>query len=225
MRTTDRFTDGWLARAAARVHILLVVDVLLLVACLPGLVPLVLLDRDVSNLPLVAACAVPLGPAVSAALYTLHHQRADPTDLRPAVLFWRGYRRGCWPVLRVWLPSVAWLTVIAVNLAHFSAAELPGWWALLLFLVAGLVFLVTVNALVITTLFAFRTRDVLRLAVYFQVRTPQVSLGYAGLVIVVLTVTALTSEAVVALAGALVVVALRLVAAPMTTIIGKELIR
>lgn len=225
MSTATRFADGTLARAVARVHTLLVVDVLLLAASLPGLVPLVLLDRDASNLPLVAACAVPLGPAVSAALYTLHHQRPDLTDLRPAALFWRGYRRGFAPVLRVWLPSVAWLAVLGVNLAHFPAAGVPGWWAVLLVLVAGAVALGATNALVITTLFAFRTRDVARLALYFLVRTPQVALGHAALLTAVLAVTVVGSEAVVALAGVLVVVALRHVAAPMTTVIGKELTR
>src|SRR4051812_29804719 len=61
-----QFGVGPLARAAAFVHTLLVVELLLLATTVPGLVPLVLLDRDASNVPLAAACALPLGPAVSA---------------------------------------------------------------------------------------------------------------------------------------------------------------
>ncbi|OZV83895.1 hypothetical protein CA850_04470 [Micromonospora echinospora] len=220
--TRRQFGDGPLSRIAARVHILLVVEALLLATSLPGLVPLVLLSRDASNLPLVAACAVPLGPAVSAALHTLHHQRPDVTDLRPATVFWRGYRANLGPVLRVWLPTLAWLTVVAVNLAHLSDAGVPGWWAVLLVVVAGVVVLAGTNALVITTLFVFRTRDVVRLALYFLVRAPQVALGHAALLAAVAAVTAVTSEAVVALAGALMVLALRHIAAPMTGIIRKE---
>lgn len=217
-----RFGDGVLSRLAARVHTLLVVDVLLLVSCLPGLVPLVLLDRDASNLPLVAACAVPFGPALAAALHVLHHQRPDVTDLRPAARFGRGYRANLGPVLRIWLPLVTWLAVIAVNLAHFPVAGLPGWWAALLLLVATVALLAGANALVITTFFVFRTRDVVRLALHFLVRTPQVTLGNAALCAAVVAVTVITSEAVVALVGVLVVVALRQITTPMTTIIRRE---
>ena len=50
----------------------------------PGLVVLLLLDRDGSNVPLFAVCAVPLGPAVSAAVYALHRRHSDLADLRTA---------------------------------------------------------------------------------------------------------------------------------------------
>ena len=52
-------------------------------------------------------CALPLGPALSAALYALHHRRPDLTDLRPARAFWRGYRINAVPALRLWVPLLA----------------------------------------------------------------------------------------------------------------------
>ncbi|MFG3300376.1 hypothetical protein [Micromonospora chersina] len=97
--TPSRFGEGPLSRAAALVHTLLVVELLLVLTTAPGLVALALLDRDVSNLPLVALCAVPLGPALSAAVYALHHQRPDLTDLHPARL-WRPRCRP--PTRRCW---------------------------------------------------------------------------------------------------------------------------
>ena len=124
-QTWRQFGDGPLSRVTSRVYILLVVELLLLLTTLPGLLPLVLLGRDASNLPLVALFLVPVGPAVSAALYALRHQRPDLTDLRPAALFWRGYRANLSGVLRVWVPTLLWLTVLAVNLAYSGAAGLP----------------------------------------------------------------------------------------------------
>src|SRR5262245_78896 len=126
-----RFGEGPLARAAALIYNLLVVEVLLLVAGAPGLAVLVLLDRDASNIPLAAACAVPLGPAFSAALYALHNRSRDLADLRPARAFWRGYRTNVAGVLVVWIPWLVWLTIVAVNLTHLTAAGIPGWWAAL----------------------------------------------------------------------------------------------
>jgi hypothetical protein len=217
-----QFGDGPLSRAAARVYILMVVEVLLLVTTVPGLVVLVLLDRDASNLPLAAACALPLGPAFSAALFALAHARPDLTDLKPAAAFWRGYRLNAGGVLRIWIPLLALLTIIAVNLTHRSAAGVPTWWAVSLVLVAVAALLWAANALVITSLFAFRTVDVARLAAYFLVHKRAVALGNACLLLVASGVTALFSEAVLMLLASVVAAALLRNAGPMTEEIREK---
>ncbi|MEV4492484.1 DUF624 domain-containing protein [Micromonospora coxensis] len=217
-----QFGDGPLSRAAARIHTLLVVELLLLLTTLPGLVPLVLLGRDASNLPLAAACLLPVGPAVAAALYALRHQRPDLTDLRPAAVFWRGYRANLPGVLRIWVPALLWLAVVAVNLAHRAAAGVPSWWVAPLVLVGVAVALGSANALVITALFTFRTRDVLRLALHFLVRTPGVTLGTAALLAAAAGITAVASDAVLALLGSVLVLALLHIAEPMVDTIRKD---
>jgi hypothetical protein len=78
----------------------------------------------------------------------------------------------------------------------------------LLVLVAVLATLWALNALVITSLFAFRIRDVARLAAYFLARTPGATLGNAGLLIVAFGVVLVSSEAVLAALGSLLVLAL-----------------
>jgi uncharacterized membrane protein YesL len=218
------FGEGPLARAAALIYNLLLVELLLLVTAAPGLVPLVLLDRAASNLPLAAACALPLGPALSAALYTLDRRQQNLTDLKPVTAFWHGYRMNFWAVVRVWVAWLAWMTIIAVNLAYFAAAGVPGWWGLLLVIVAVAATLWAANALVITSLFAFRTADVARLAAYFLIRTRGVTLGNAGLLVVAVAVTAVSSEAVLALLASMFVFALGWTCRPMTTQIQKEFI-
>ncbi|SCF08333.1 Protein of unknown function, DUF624 [Micromonospora coriariae] len=217
-----QFGDGPLSRAAARVYTLLVVELLFLLTTLPGLLPLLLLSRDPSNLPLAAALLVPVGPAVSAALYALRHQRPDVTDLRPAAVFWRGYRANLPGALRVWVPTLLWLTVLAVNLAHLGAAAVPRWWAVPMVLVGVGVILCAANALVITSLFDFRTRDVLRLAVHFLVRTPGVTVGNALLLAAAAGITAVFSEAVLVMLGSVVVLAFLRTGDPMIHLIRKE---
>jgi hypothetical protein len=190
---------GPLSRAAALLYCLLVVEGLLLVTTLPGLVVLVLLDRDASNIPLVAACALPLGPALAAAFYALHRRSRDIADLHPASAFWRGYRMNAREALRIWVPWLVLLTVVGVSLANFPAAGLPGWWAALLVVIAAAALLWMANALVIVSLFSFRAGDVARLAAYFLGHRPGVTLGNAGLVILAGGVTYLGSDAVLAL--------------------------
>jgi hypothetical protein len=217
-----RFGTGPLSRAAALIYTLLVVNLLTLAAALPGLVPLALLSRDVSNLPLVALCLVPVGPALSASVYALRHRSADITDLAPAVAFRRGYRANVRGVLAVWLPALLWLTVVAVTLANFPATGLPGWWAVLVAAIGAAVTLWGVNALVITSLFAFRARDVARLSAYFLVRAPGVTVGTACLLFVAAGVTTLLSEVVLGLLASVFVLCLVRTSEPVLARIRAE---
>ncbi|MBO0868182.1 MAG: DUF624 domain-containing protein [Micromonosporaceae bacterium] len=188
-----QFGEGPLSRVSALLYTLIVVELLVLLASLPGLVPLALLDADASNIPVVALCALPFGPAVSAALYAIGRRSTDITDIAPARAFWRGYRMNAGGVLKLWIPWLVWMTIIGVNLAGFSAARVPSWWAVVLVLIALASSVWMANALVITSLFAFRARDIARLAVYFLFRTPVVALGTAALLALAIVVTAYVS--------------------------------
>jgi hypothetical protein len=223
-RPRPGFGEGPLSRGAALVYTLIVVELLLLATALPGLVPLVLLARDVSNAPLAALCLLPLGPALSAALYALHNRSRDIADLRPARAFWRGYRLNLGDSLLVYVPWLVWLTIVAVGLGNLSAAGLPAWWAVLLVVVAIAATLWLANALVICSLFAFRTLDVARLAAYFLVRTPGGWLGNAGLLILAAGVTALSSEAVLTLLGSAFCAAMLRTSRPMVAVVRAEFV-
>ncbi|MDQ7904772.1 hypothetical protein RB614_09595 [Phytohabitans sp. ZYX-F-186] len=220
--TRRHFGNGPLSQGAALVYTLLVVELLILLTALPGLVPLLLLTADSSNIPLAAACALPLGPAVSAALYALRRRSGDITDLHPARAFWRGYRLNVLASLKVWVPGVAWLAVIGLNLANFGAADVPGWWAALLVAIAVATALWLGNALVITSLFSFRTVDIARLALLFLARTPAVTLGNACLVALAALLTAATSEVVLILLGSVFAFVLLLTSRRMITAIEEE---
>ncbi|GIE95649.1 hypothetical protein [Paractinoplanes rishiriensis] len=218
IETGQRFGNGPLARAAALVHTLLVVQVLFLATGAAGLIPLVLLDRDVSNLPLVALCAVPVGPALSAAVYALRHRSTDLTDLTPARQFLRGYRMNAAGVLKLWVPWLAWETVLGVNLAH-------GWWPVPVVTLAVLAALWQANALVIASLYEFRARDTARLAGYFLLRRLVQTLGVAGLAVAAVAVVLFWSEAVLTLAAAGFAAALLRTCRPMRTEIEERFVR
>jgi hypothetical protein len=221
-RTRREFGEGPLARVAALVYTLLTVELLLLLTTLPGLIPLVLLDRDASNAPLAVACAIPLGPALSAAVFALRRHKGDLTDLKPAAQFWRGYRLNVGGVLRVWIPWLALMAVLAVNLSHTRAAAIPGWWVALLVAFATVATLWVVNALVITSLFAFRAIDIARLAAYFLGRTKAVTVGNLCLLICAAGLVAVASEAALALVGVVFAAFLLRNCRPMIDLVTKE---
>lgn len=220
--TARQFGEGPLARVTAPIYSLLVLDLLLLAATVPTLVALVVLARDASNAPLAVACALPVGPALSAAFYALRHRSRDLTDLHPAAAFWRGYKMNVGGVLRLWVPYLAAMAVVAENLAHARAAGVPGWWRALLVVLAVAATLWMLNALMITSLFSFRTSDVARLAAYFLGRTRGVTVGNFGVLIAAALVVGLSSEAVLALFGVLFAAVLLHVCSPMTAQVEKD---
>ncbi|MBT8227049.1 MAG: hypothetical protein HKP61_19375 [Dactylosporangium sp.] len=226
MNNTDgamrRFGQGPLSQVVALVYTLLLVELLLLVTALPGVVGLFLLERDSSNVPLAALCAIPFGPALSAAIYALHRHRGDLTELHPAAAFWRGYRLNAGGVLRLWVPWLALLTVVGISLVNFSAAGVPIWWRGLLILIAVASTLWIANALMITSLFSFRARDIARLAVFFLLTRWRVTLGNAGLVLVAAAVTYLSSELVLGLLGSVFLLVMLATCLPMIETVRKD---
>ncbi|MEV4798432.1 DUF624 domain-containing protein [Nonomuraea sp. NPDC049421] len=199
LTTSRKFGTGPLSRGSALIYTLLIVELLVLLTAVPGLVALVLLDRDASNVPLMAACLLPAGPALSAALYALRHRSGDLTELSPATAFWRGYRLNFGAALKIWVPWLLVLALAGTNLANFAAAGVPGWWGALLIVLAAGGTLWVANALVITSLFAFRAVDVAKLAAYALGRFPAATLANACLLIVAGGVVLVASEAVLAL--------------------------
>jgi Protein of unknown function, DUF624 len=225
MTATVTWGGGSLARAAALVHTVLVVEVCTLVTAAPTVLLPVLLDRDAGNIPLFAAAAAPLGPALSAAVYALRRRGRDLTDLAPARTFWRGYRMNAAAVLRLWLPWLAWAAVAGIGLAHPDDAGVPGWWRAALVTIAALSLLWQANVLVIVSLYEFRARDTARLAAWFLLRTPRVTLGTAGLALAAGIVVVCSSEAVLALLAAGFAAALLVVARPIRAEIEEHFTR
>ncbi|WP_430784227.1 hypothetical protein [Actinoplanes sp. G11-F43] len=206
-------TAGVLSRSAALVYHLLVVELLFLVTAGPGLAVTWLLDPDVSNLPLAALGMLPAGPALSAALYALHHRQLDLDDLRPAALFRRGYRLNLRGALPIW---GSWVLITAFNLAGLSGA------GAVVVLMATLWML---NGLVITSLFDFRARDVARLAAYTMIRTPSVTLANLCLLVVAVGTVFYFSEIALLLAGSVLMLALSGNARPLVALVRTEFTR
>jgi len=189
------FGDGPLGRAANAIYWYLVVEVLLVLTSLPGLVALALLDRSPGNIPLVVLCLLPVGPAVSAALFALR-DRAGAGAPTPASSFWRGYRLNWADALRVWTFALVALGVVGFSLANIGASGVPGWYTPGLLVIGVGLLLWTVNVLVIVSFFGFRARDAARLAAYYLAARPLVTLGTLSLLVLAAGVIVLLTEVV-----------------------------
>ena len=195
MAERREFGDGPLGRAANAIYWYLVVEVLLVLTSLPGLVALALLDRSPGNILLVVLCLLPVGPAVSAALFALR-DRAGAGAPTPASSFWRGYRLNWADALRVWTFALVALGVVGFSLANIGASGVPGWYTPGLLVIGVGLLLWTVNVLVIVSFFGFRARDAARLAAYYLAARPLVTLGTLSLLVLAAGVIVLLTEVV-----------------------------
>ncbi|MFC8191220.1 glycosyl transferase [Cellulomonas sp. NPDC057328] len=199
----DEIGAGPLSRGAAVVWWVLTVSGLtVLTGGLPlAVVPLLL--SDPSNAPLVALAAVPLAPALAAAVFAWRRFLGD-RDLGPGRHFWRGYRLNALDVLRWWVPTVAVLALVGFTAGNLGQARVPAGYGVVLAVVAVALLLWAANALVLSATLSLRTRDVARLAAYYLAARPLVTLGTLSLLVLCVGVVVLTSDWVlVALLGPL----------------------
>lgn len=193
---TDRDPgSGVLSRAAAFVYWHLLVGVLMCVAELPVVALLFFLGREAANAALVPLCLIPIAPVLSAGLFAMR-ARAGSEDLAPARFFLRGLRLGWADSLRAWVPAMIALAAVAGAIVALRPAGLPTAYAGVLVGIGVIVALWGLNALVISTVFSFRTRDTLRLAVFYLGRRWQAALGVLALLIVAVGVVLVSTEAV-----------------------------
>ncbi|WP_162616315.1 DUF624 domain-containing protein [Xylanimonas allomyrinae] len=199
-RTPGDFGEGVLGRATKSIYWYIVLTALLVLTSLPTIALTFLLDASAANVPFFALAAVPLGPALSAGLYTVRARYTDE-DLAPARAFWRGYRLNWADVLRLWVPALVVLGITGFTLANGEVAGIGAAYRIVLVLISVVVAAWAMHALAIATFFSFRTRDVARLAVYYLGATKRTTFGVLALLLIAVTGLMFLGEWSLALIG------------------------
>lgn len=184
-RTRD--DRGTLARITEGLYWFAVIDLLLVVTSAPALVVWMLLAQDASNLPLYAASLVVVLPSVSAALWAWRAWTEDP-DPVPLARFLRGYRLNLLDSLRIGVPGLAVLTVLATNISYGDAVG-TGALNIAFTLLAAMVAVLMMRALSITSALSFRYVDVLRLSIFTLLTMPLRTLALVSLGVLVVGIS------------------------------------
>lgn len=189
--------SGTLGRVTSMVYRVLILELLFLATAAPGLIFLVTLSADPSNAPLLALCFLPVGPAFSAVIFAWRESRTEE-HLEPARHFWRGYRLNAVGILRWWWLIIVVIAILGINVAYLDVVITPGVPLLVARVAQAIVFtivaVVAMHALVIGSLYNFRARDVLRLALRCVRHSPRASIGVAAITIASIGVVAVGSE-------------------------------
>jgi hypothetical protein len=181
---------------------ILVVSVLLALAVSPSVILLALLGGSAGSAPVALAVLslVFVGPALAAALYALGDKARDD-GLGPAAAFLKGYRLNVVDALKLWVPTLGLLTVLAFVVAE--ADDAPPWAIGVGIGAVVIIVLALLQSTVIASFFSFRARDVAKLGAYFLARLPRVTLVVLVLLAAAGGIAYLTAPAVLALLGGL----------------------
>jgi uncharacterized membrane protein YesL len=218
-----QFGDGVLFRFTNYVYWFLMTEFYFVIASLPLVVALVFLQRDASNAIVYAIGATFLGPALAATLHCVRKIMRD-RDLDPTRDFMRGYRLNVADTLRYWVPAVAVLTVLLLNLTSLDSRRSPQD-AVLQIVTPVLVLLgalLLMNTLVISTAFNFRLRDLARLSVFYLGRSPRITLGNLAILFIAAALLVLTSDWVLLICGSLFVYLFALNTTDLVTQVGER---
>lgn len=194
----DEVGRGILWRATAVIYRYLVLEVLLVVMCLPTLIVMVLLERDASNAPLFVAALLPVAPAFSAGLNAIRGWEAE-TDLSPSRPFWHAYRRDAVDVLKWWVPVLVILALLVFNLTHLDVVAAGQVVRPVLLLLVAVLTVWAGHLLIITSALSFRVIDAARIAASTAVTHWRVTLAILAELVVAAAVVYTTSEAVLLL--------------------------
>lgn len=185
--------QGVLSRMTATIYRLIVLAAFLVLMCAPTILVWTLLGANSANIGFFVVAMLPVGPALSAALYGLRAWTATP-DLSPARALWRGYKLNFRDTMKWWAAVVAVDTVLIVNIAFADAVPFASALRPVGFVILVLLAVWSAHLLVVASLFSFRTRDSMRIAAVEMFSQWRVSLGFLALLVVAVATVNLGSE-------------------------------
>jgi len=171
---------GFLVTIGSWIYWIVVIEVLLVLTCLPTLVAFLLTGWSGTGVLIAGLSMIFVGPAMAAALFAWRKKLTD-SDMSPARHFFRGYRVSVKDVALWWVPVIVVATAILMAWLNRSVYDGPEWMLYFSGLVLIVLALVSCHMLQLSALFSFRVRDRVRLAISSAIMHPIVTFGYAAL--------------------------------------------
>ncbi|CAM3903931.1 YesL family protein [Lederbergia lenta] len=163
------------------------------------------LEPVFSNLIIIFLALIPTGPAIMALCYVMDKLVRDK-EISPTRDFFYGYKVNFKDTLKVWIPMLALLFILIVDLQYFYAESTVINQVLSIVFLVALIVLICLSLYVfpITAKFKFRIRDVYKLSIYYSFKKLKISFGNIGIIIIALFFMFITSNFLILfIAGAL----------------------
>ncbi|QGH33981.1 DUF624 domain-containing protein [Gracilibacillus salitolerans] len=197
--------QGGFYRFSNYVYWLLILNILFVFTNILCFAALIMLIPSISNSILYYIAFIPAGPAFAALFHSLSILVRN-NEVTPFKEFFKAYKKNYWEVTKVWLPILTAFFILVIDIQYFN--QNPTVWNQILngiFLVAlCLLVIFSLYALLITTHYKFRLRDVYRLSLYYIFTWIKRTTGNIAILFLTIVLMFFTSDFIIILISSLV---------------------
>ncbi|MGP4041434.1 YesL family protein [Gracilibacillus sp. D59] len=199
------YNQGGFYRFSNYVYWLLILNFLFVITNILLFAAFILLIPSISNAILYYIAIIPSGPAFAALLHSLS-VLARNNEVAPVEEFFKAYKTNFWDVLKVWLPIITGFFILIIDIQYFNQNPtvlyqiLNGIFLVILFVMVIFAF----YALVITTHYKFRLRDIYRLSLYYFFTWIKRTTGNMGILFLTIVLMFFTSDFIILFISSLV---------------------
>lgn len=183
----------------------MILDFLFLTSNLLFFAVFVFFIPSISNAIYFFVALIPAGPAFAALCHTLSKLNREK-EVAPFFDFFHAYKTNFTDVLKVWMPILVVFFILVIDIQYFNQNPtilnqvLNGIFLIALFIIAIFSF----YALIITTHFKFRIRDIYRLSAYYIFMRLKITTGNMGIVFLTIVLMFFTSDFIILFISSLV---------------------
>ncbi|MGV8982023.1 DUF624 domain-containing protein [Clostridium sp.] len=158
---------------------------------IPLVIVLFLLIANGSNpLPqgiayILIICCIPIGPAITALLSVMGRLIREK-DISITKDFFKAYKINFFQSLFFWTLETIIISILYIDIKFFISSSYPRVLTVFIFIVLGLIFLVSLHVFPIISRFYFNKKDILKISAYYTIRKFNITiLNFAILLLVI----------------------------------------
>lgn len=159
------------------------------------LIAFMTLEPVFSNMILIFIALIPTGPAITALCFVMD-KLIQEGEISPTKDFFYGYKLNFKDTLKVWLPLLAAIFILIMDLQYFYQENTTFNQIMAIVFLVGLGFLIGVLLYVfpITAKYKFRIRDTYKLSIYFSFKQIKITTGNIGILIIAVFLMFITTD-------------------------------
>ncbi|GIN57035.1 hypothetical protein J8TS2_13540 [Lederbergia ruris] len=195
MNKQQEFGQGILSVVTNHIYWFMLTNIYFVFCNLIFLIAFMTLEPELSNMILIFIALIPTGPAITALCYVMD-KLVREKEISPTRDFFYGYKINFKDTLKVWLPMLAAIFILIIDLQYFYQESTKINQIMAIVFLVGLGFLICILLYVfpITAKFKFRMRDVFKLSFYYSFKKLKITTGNIGILIIALFLMIITTD-------------------------------
>lgn len=195
MNKHQEFGQGILSVVTNYIYWFMLTNIYFVFCNLIFLFAFITLEPELSNMILIFLALIPTGPAITALCYVMD-KLVREKEISPTKDFFYGYKINFKDTLKVWLPILAAIFILIIDLQYFyqDSTRIHQILAIVFLVGLGFLFCILLYVFPITAKFKFRMRDVFKLSIYYSFKKLKTTTGNIGILIIAIFLMLITTD-------------------------------